>query len=59
MIEKLEEIKNRFEEVSQLIVQPDMRKVLGENFLRAFAQAEKAAGNRRISADGSLMKLKK
>lgn len=37
----------------------EIRKVLGENFLRAFAQAEKAAGNRRISADGSLVKLKK
>ena len=37
----------------------EVRKVLGENFLRAFSQAEKVAGNRRISADGSLMKLKK
>lgn len=37
----------------------EVRKVLGENFLRAFAQAEKVAGNRRISADGSLVKLKK
>jgi membrane dipeptidase len=37
----------------------EVKKVLGENFLRAFAQAEKVAGNRRISADGSLMKLKK
>lgn len=36
----------------------EVRKVLGENFLRAFAQAEKVAGSRRISADGSLMKLK-
>ena len=27
--------------------------------VRAFAQAEKVAGNRRVSADGSLMKLKK
>lgn len=36
----------------------EVKKVLGENFLRAFAQAEKVAGNRRISADGSLMKLK-
>lgn len=36
----------------------EIRKVLGENFLRAFAQAEKVAGNRQISADGSLMKLK-
>ena len=37
----------------------EVRKVLGENFLRAFSQAEKIAGTRRISADGSLMKLKK
>lgn len=37
----------------------EIRKVLGENFLRAFAQAEKVAGNRQISAGGSLMKLKK
>ena len=36
----------------------DIRKVLGENFLRAFAQAEKVAGNRQISAAGSLMRLK-
>ncbi len=35
----------------------EVRKVLGENFLRAFAQAEKVAGNRRISADSSLKKL--
>lgn len=37
----------------------DVKKVLGENFLRAFAQAEKVAGNRKISAGGSLMKMKK
>jgi membrane dipeptidase len=37
----------------------EIRKVLGENFLRAFAQAEKVAGNRPISQLGSLMKLKK
>jgi membrane dipeptidase len=37
----------------------EIRKVLGENFLRAFAQAEKVAGNRPISQQGSLMKLKK
>jgi membrane dipeptidase len=36
----------------------EIRKVLGENFLRAFAQAERVAGNRKISAGGSLMKLK-
>ena len=35
----------------------EVRKVLGENFLRAFAQAEKVAGSRQISGPGSLMKL--
>lgn len=35
----------------------DIRKVLGENFLRAFAQAERIAGNRQISGQGSLKKL--
>jgi len=37
----------------------EVRKVLGENFLRAFSQAEKVAGNRMISAGGSLVKFKK
>jgi membrane dipeptidase len=39
----------------------EIRKVLGENFMRAFEQAEKVARieNRRISADGSLKKLGK
>jgi membrane dipeptidase len=37
----------------------EVRKVLGENFLRAFAQAEKIAGNRQVSGQGSLIKLKK
>lgn len=36
----------------------DIRKVLGENFLRAFAAAEKVAGTRKISAGGSLKKFK-
>ena len=36
----------------------EVRKVLGENFLRAFEQAERVAGNRRISADGSLVKFR-
>lgn len=36
----------------------EIRKVLGENFLRAFEQAERVAGNRKISADGSLVKFK-
>ena len=36
----------------------EIRKVLGENFLRAFEQAERVAGNRQISAGGSLVKFK-
>ncbi len=36
----------------------EIKKVLGENFLRAFAQAEKVAGNRQISGQGSLKKIK-
>jgi membrane dipeptidase len=37
----------------------EVRKVLGENFLRAFEQAESVAGEPKISADGSLKKLSK
>ena len=36
----------------------EVRKVLGENFLRAFAQAEKVAGDRQVSGQGSLRKIK-
>jgi len=38
----------------------DIRKVLGENFLRAFAQAERTARikTRKISGEGSLKKIK-
>ncbi len=36
----------------------DIRKVLGENFLRAFVKAEQIAGNRQISGQGSLKKIK-
>jgi membrane dipeptidase len=38
----------------------EIRKVLGENFLRAFEKAEQVARSKstRISADGSLMKIK-
>jgi membrane dipeptidase len=35
----------------------DVRKVLGENFLRAMTQMEKVAGSRQISGQGSLKKL--
>ena len=37
----------------------EIKKVLGENFLRAFSQAEKVAGNRQISGQGSLKRLVK
>ena len=36
----------------------EVRKVLGENFMRAFTQAEKVAGSRQISGQGSLKKIK-
>ncbi|HMQ02465.1 MAG TPA: dipeptidase [Pyrinomonadaceae bacterium] len=37
----------------------EVRKVLGENFLRAMERAERVAGSRQISGQGSLTKLKK
>lgn len=36
----------------------EIRKVLGENFLRAFAKAEQVAGRRQVSGQGSLMKIR-
>ncbi len=36
----------------------EIKKVLGENFLRAFSKAEQVAGNRQISGQGSLKKIK-
>ena len=36
----------------------NIRKVLGENLLRAMAQMEKVAGNRQISGQGSLKRIK-
>lgn len=36
----------------------EVKKVLGENFMRAFAAAEKVAGNRQISGQGSLKRIK-
>lgn len=36
----------------------EVRKVLGENFLRAFGKAEQVAGSRQISGQGSLKKIK-
>ncbi|MFN6964298.1 MAG: membrane dipeptidase [Pyrinomonadaceae bacterium] len=37
----------------------EIRKVLGENFLRALAQAERVAGRRQISGQGSIKKIGK
>jgi membrane dipeptidase len=39
----------------------DIRKILGENFLRVFAEAERVArrSSRRISGDGSLDRINK
>jgi len=36
----------------------DVKKVLGENLLRAMSQMEKVAGNRQISGQGSLKRIK-
>jgi membrane dipeptidase len=36
----------------------DIKKVLGENLLRAMAQMERVAGNRQISGQGSLKRIK-
>jgi len=36
----------------------EIRKVLGENLLRAFAKAEQVAGSRQISGQGSLKRIK-
>ncbi|HEX6125604.1 MAG TPA: dipeptidase [Pyrinomonadaceae bacterium] len=36
----------------------EIRKVLGENFLRALARAEQVAGGRQVSGQGSLKKIK-
>jgi membrane dipeptidase len=49
-----------YEMLKRGYTETDVRKVLGENFLRAFAQAEKVAGinTRKISRDGSLKRIK-
>ena len=46
-----------YEMLKRGYTETEVRKVLGENFLRAFAQAEKVAGNRQISGGGSLKKI--
>ena len=47
-----------YEMLKRGYTEQEVRKVLGENFLRAFAQAEKVAGPRQISGQGSLKKIK-
>ena len=46
-----------YEMLKRGYTEQEVRKVLGENFLRAFAQAEKVAGGRQISGQGSLKKI--
>src|SRR5215203_1078175 len=50
-----------YEMLKRGYTEAEIRKVLGENFLRAFSKAEQVAriGNRKISGDGSLVKLGK
>ncbi len=46
-----------YEMLKRGYTEQEIRKVLGENFLRALAQAEKVAGSRQISGQGSLKKI--
>ncbi len=50
-----------YEMLKRGYTETEIRKVLGENFLRAFAKAEQVAkiNSRKISGDGSLMKIGK
>ena len=47
-----------YEMLKRGYTEQEIRKVLGENFLRAFAKAEQVAGNRQISGQGSLKRIK-
>lgn len=47
-----------YEMLKRGYAESDIRKVLGENLLRAMTQAEKVAGNRQISGQGSLKKIR-
>ncbi|HEY0459998.1 MAG TPA: dipeptidase [Pyrinomonadaceae bacterium] len=50
-----------YEMLKRGYTEQEIRKVLGENFLRAFSKAEQVAriGSRKISGDGSLVKIGK
>jgi hypothetical protein len=49
-----------YEMLKRGYTEQEVRKVLGENFMRAFEKAEQVARSKssKISADGSLKKLK-
>jgi len=47
-----------YEMLKRGYTEAEVRKVLGENFLRAFSKAEQVAGKRQISGQGSLKKIK-
>jgi len=47
-----------YEMLRRGFTETEIRKVLGENFLRAFTRAEQVAGNRQISGQGSLKRIK-
>lgn len=50
-----------YEMLKRGYTETEVRKVLGENFMRAFSKAEQVAkiNSRKVSGDGSLMKMKK
>lgn len=48
-----------YEMLKRGYTEQEIRKVLGENFLRAFGKAEQVAKKGRISGDGSLMRIGK
>ncbi|MEJ7847941.1 MAG: dipeptidase [Pyrinomonadaceae bacterium] len=47
-----------YEMLKRGYTETEIKKVLGENFLRAFSKAEQIAGSRQISGQGSLKKIK-
>lgn len=47
-----------YEMLKRGYTETEIKKVLGENFLRALTKAEQVAGNRQISGQGSLKKIK-